>query len=105
MSTRSLTLTVVAAVVVVSLPGAGGQATDQWAEARERLARSVAVMPLPAEAEPAATAAEGEPEPVALATPARASEVVPPPRKHRHRYHGVFAPNHKLRSRTCRRSP
>ncbi|MEY3205855.1 MAG: hypothetical protein RLZZ21_2186 [Planctomycetota bacterium] len=22
---------------------------------------------------------------------------VPPPRKHRHRYHGVFAPNHKLR--------
>jgi len=21
----------------------------------------------------------------------------PPPRKHRHRYHGVFAPNHKLR--------
>jgi hypothetical protein len=23
---------------------------------------------------------------------------VPPPRKHRHRYHGVFAPNHKLRS-------
>ena len=23
---------------------------------------------------------------------------MPPPRKHRHRYHGVFAPNHKLRS-------
>ena len=23
--------------------------------------------------------------------------LVPPPRKHRHRYHGVFAPNHKLR--------
>jgi hypothetical protein len=23
---------------------------------------------------------------------------VPPPRKHRHRYHGVFAPNHKSRS-------
>jgi hypothetical protein len=22
---------------------------------------------------------------------------VPPPRKHRHRYHGVFAPNHKFR--------
>ena len=22
---------------------------------------------------------------------------MPPPRKHRHRYHGVFAPNHKLR--------
>jgi len=22
---------------------------------------------------------------------------VPPPRKHRHRHHGVFAPNHKLR--------
>ncbi len=25
--------------------------------------------------------------------------LVPPPRKHRHRYHGVFAPNHKLRKR------
>ncbi len=24
-------------------------------------------------------------------------DLVPPPRKHRHRYHGVFAPNHKLR--------
>ena len=23
---------------------------------------------------------------------------MPPPRKHRHRYHGVFAPNHKLRT-------
>ena len=22
---------------------------------------------------------------------------MPPPRKHRHRYHGVFAPNHPLR--------
>ena len=22
---------------------------------------------------------------------------MPPPRKHRHRYHGVFAPNHRLR--------
>ena len=27
----------------------------------------------------------------------RLAELVPPPRKHRHRYHGVFAPNHKLR--------
>jgi hypothetical protein len=26
----------------------------------------------------------------------RLADVVPPPRKHRHRYHGVFAPNHKL---------
>jgi hypothetical protein len=26
-----------------------------------------------------------------------ADHVIPPPRKHRHRYHGVFAPNHKLR--------
>ena len=26
------------------------------------------------------------------------ADLVPPPRKHRHRYHGVFAPNHKLRS-------
>jgi hypothetical protein len=25
------------------------------------------------------------------------SDLVPPPRKHRHRYHGVFAPNHRLR--------
>ena len=25
------------------------------------------------------------------------TNLVPPPRKHRHRYHGVFAPNHKLR--------
>jgi len=25
------------------------------------------------------------------------ADLVPPPRKHRHRYHGVFAPNHKLR--------
>ena len=25
------------------------------------------------------------------------ADFVPPPRKHRHRYHGVFAPNHKLR--------
>ncbi len=27
----------------------------------------------------------------------RLTDLVPPPRKHRHRYHGVFAPNHKLR--------
>jgi len=27
----------------------------------------------------------------------RLAGLVPPPRKHRHRYHGVFAPNHKLR--------
>ena len=27
----------------------------------------------------------------------RLADVVPPPRKHRHRYHGVFAPNHPLR--------
>jgi len=27
----------------------------------------------------------------------RLADFVPPPRKHRHRYHGVFAPNHKLR--------
>ena len=27
----------------------------------------------------------------------RVADFVPPPRKHRHRYHGVFAPNHKLR--------
>jgi len=27
----------------------------------------------------------------------RLAELVPPPRKHRHRYHGVFAPNHRLR--------
>jgi hypothetical protein len=27
----------------------------------------------------------------------RLRDLVPPPRKHRHRYHGVFAPNHKLR--------
>jgi hypothetical protein len=27
----------------------------------------------------------------------RLADIVPPPRKHRHRYHGVFAPNHKLR--------
>jgi hypothetical protein len=27
----------------------------------------------------------------------RLAALVPPPRKHRHRYHGVFAPNHKLR--------
>jgi hypothetical protein len=25
------------------------------------------------------------------------ADLVPPPRKHRHRYHGVFAPNHRLR--------
>ena len=28
----------------------------------------------------------------------RLADLVPPPRKHRHRYHGVFAPNHPLRS-------
>jgi len=28
----------------------------------------------------------------------RLADLVPPPRKHRHRSHGVFAPNHKLRS-------
>jgi hypothetical protein len=27
----------------------------------------------------------------------RLAALVPPPRKHRHRYHGVFAPNHTLR--------
>jgi len=27
----------------------------------------------------------------------RLADLVPPPRKHRHRYHGVFAPNQKLR--------
>jgi len=27
----------------------------------------------------------------------RVADLVPPPRKHRHRYHGVFAPHHKLR--------
>jgi hypothetical protein len=27
----------------------------------------------------------------------RVADLVPPPRKHRHRYHGVFAPNHTLR--------
>jgi hypothetical protein len=27
----------------------------------------------------------------------RLADLVPPPRKHRHRYHGAFAPNHKLR--------
>jgi len=27
----------------------------------------------------------------------RLADLVPPPRKHRHRYHGVFAPNHTLR--------
>ena len=26
----------------------------------------------------------------------RLADLVPPPRKHRHRYHGVFAPNHPL---------
>ena len=28
----------------------------------------------------------------------RLAGIVPPPRKHRHRYHRVFAPNHQLRS-------
>ena len=27
----------------------------------------------------------------------RLADLAPPPRKHRHRYHGVFAPSHKLR--------
>ena len=27
----------------------------------------------------------------------RLADLVPPPRKHRHRYHGVSAPNHRLR--------
>ncbi len=27
----------------------------------------------------------------------RLADLVPPPRKHRHRHHGVFAPNHRLR--------
>jgi hypothetical protein len=27
----------------------------------------------------------------------RLADLVPPPRKHRHRYHGVFAPNHRPR--------
>ena len=27
----------------------------------------------------------------------RLADLVPPPRKHRHRYHGAFAPNHRLR--------
>jgi hypothetical protein len=27
----------------------------------------------------------------------RLADLVPPPQRHRHRYHGVFAPNHKLR--------
>jgi hypothetical protein len=27
----------------------------------------------------------------------RRADLVPPPRKHRHRYHGVFAPNHTLK--------
>jgi hypothetical protein len=26
----------------------------------------------------------------------RLADLVPPPRKHRHRYHGVLAPNHRL---------
>ena len=28
----------------------------------------------------------------------RLADLIPPPRKHRHPYHGVFAPNHPLRS-------
>ena len=27
----------------------------------------------------------------------RLADLIPPPRRHRHRYHGVFAPNHPLR--------
>ena len=33
----------------------------------------------------------------------RLAAVIPPPRKHRHRYHGVFAPNHPLRPAHHRR--
>jgi hypothetical protein len=33
----------------------------------------------------------------------RLANVVPPPRKHRHRYHGVFAPNHTLSGASRRR--
>ncbi|MFM8984188.1 MAG: hypothetical protein ACKOLA_15130 [Spartobacteria bacterium] len=31
------------------------------------------------------------------------ADLVPPPRKHRHRYHGVFAPNRSGAERRCRR--
>jgi hypothetical protein len=34
----------------------------------------------------------------------RLVDLVPPPRKHRHRYHGVFAPNHKLRKAVTARA-
>ena len=34
----------------------------------------------------------------------RLADLVPPPRKHRHRYHGVFTPNLKLRSAVTARS-
>ena len=34
----------------------------------------------------------------------RLADLVPPPRKHRHRYHGVFAPNHRLRKAVTARA-
>ena len=34
----------------------------------------------------------------------RLADLVPPPRKHRHRYHGVFAPNHPLRAAVTARA-
>jgi hypothetical protein len=36
-------------------------------------------------------------EPLCPANSVRLADLVPPPRKHRHRYHGVLAPNHTLR--------
>jgi hypothetical protein len=43
------------------------------------------------------TAAGARDGPAARCQLDRLADLVPPPRKHRHRYHGVFAPNHKLR--------
>ena len=37
------------------------------------------------------------PEDSRRTAPAHLGGLIPPPRKHRHRYHGVFAPNHPLR--------
>jgi len=34
----------------------------------------------------------------------RLADLVPPPRRHRHRYHGVFAPNHPLRAAVTARA-
>jgi hypothetical protein len=34
----------------------------------------------------------------------RLADLVPPPRKHRHRYHGVFAPKHRLRKAVTARA-